>query len=721
MRITLTYNERRSDDVVEGELLTRDDVETIIRAIESLGHDVAPVEASGPADDFVDELVNSRPELVFNIAEGTEGEGREARFPAIFDTLGLAYTGGGTSLLFVDLDKRLTERIMEKRGVRVPHGGFVTPEDREIPEDIPFPVMIKPNYEGSSKGITQDSIAENREEAEDTVNRLLEEFPQGLIIEQFVRGREFTVPMLEGFPGRFLDIVEFEFSRDQDYNIFDYDTKHGGEGANLVCPPELEPDQRRRILTLADHVEQVLSCPDMGRVDIRMDEDGTPYFLEVNAIPRLMPDGSLVVAAKERGLEYEEIFELVINSAARRFGLSTAPRPVPAAVKDARRPTPREMGITVGRFNVSTYNAITDVDGVTVGHVTHEDDNVPVPGEEGELTSTRTGITAICPQPKTLFHNHLVAGAYVLNGIGEMAGITQAREWGWLETPILLTNTMSVGRVHDGIIQHLVDTYPELGREVDVTIPLVGETNDAFLNDVRVYRNTPEDAMRAIVTAEGGHVPQGSVGGGTGMLTFDFAGGIGTSSRQVSGGRPGEKGYTIGVLVQSNFGNMRNLTVDGRVVGRELDTMYPYEGRRKHSYGSIIAVVATDAPLMTPQLNRIAKRAALGLGRAGSHAAATSGEIVMAFSTGNKVPRESKRKSRTMNLTFVTDEHIDPLYEAVIEATEEAVLNAMFCSNGQTGRKGRYAPSIPSEKVLELIRKSQPTLDREVEPSRESA
>lgn len=721
MRITLTYNERKSDDVAEGEMLTRDEIETITGAIESLGHEVTPIDAGGPADEFVDELVDSRPSLVFNVAEGTAGAGREAKYPAIFETLGLAYTGGGAALLYVDLDKRLTERILEKCGVRVPKGCFITHDEREIPEDIPFPVLIKPNYEGSSKGITEDSIAENRDEARVVIDDLLEDFPQGLNLEQFVRGREFTVPMLESFPGRFLEIVEYTFDDEGDFNIFDYDTKHGDNGVTTVCPPKLTPDERREILTLADRVEQVLSCPDMGRIDIRMDKHGTPYFLEVNALPRLLPDGSLAGAAKERGLEYEEIFELIIASAARRYGLSTAPRPVPAAVKDARRPTARELGITVGRFPVGGCNAITDVGGVKVGHVTHEDDNIPVPGTEGELTCTRTGITAICPHTETLFHNHLVAGAFVLNGIGEMAGITQAQEWGWLETPILLTNTMSVGRVHDGIIQHLVDTHPELGREIDVTIPLVGETNDAFLNDVRVYRNTPEDAMKAIATAEGGHVQQGSVGGGTGMLTFDFAGGIGTSSRQIPSNDPDADGYTVGVLVQSNFGNMRNLTVDGRVVGRELDGMFPYEGRRKHSYGSIIVVIATDAPLMTPQLNRMAKRAALGLGRAGSHAASTSGEIVMAFSTGNKVPRQAKGKSRTLNLTFVSDEHINPLYEAVIEATEESVLNAMFCSVGQTGRLGRYAPPIPSEKVLEMIRKSQPTTDREVQPARESA
>lgn len=708
MRITLAYNERTKDTEEQGELITRDEMETIRVAIASLGHEVTPVEVSGPPEQIVDLLIASRPSLIFNIAEGVNGSAREARYPAIYETLGLAYTGGNPALLHVDLDKRLAEKVLEVRGVRVPHGAFLTPNDRELPEDLPFPVLIKPNYEGSSKGITKDSVAENPEQAREVIDNLLEDYPQGVVVEQFIAVRELTVPLLEAWPGRFLEIVEHEFDDSGEYNIFDYDTKHGDGEVRTICPPDLTPNQRRDVFALADRVDQVMPCPDLGRIDIRLTPEGKPYFLEVNPIPRLMHDGSIIVAAKQKGLAYAEVFDLVIRSAARRYGLSLAPKPVPQAVREQTRPTARELGVTVGRFPTGTWNAITDVEGVRVGHITHIEDDVPVPGTEGEMTNVRTGITAVCPHPESLFHEHMVAGAFVLNGIGEMAGITQAQEWGWLETPILLTNTMSVGRVHDGIIQHLVNTYPELGREVDVTIPLVGETNDAFLNDARIYRNRPEDAMKAIAIAKDGPVEQGSVGGGTGMLTFDFAGGIGSSSREIPGDTRGAPGYTVGVLVQSNFGNMRNLTVDGAVVGRELDGMFPYEGRRKHSYGSIIVVVATDAPLMTPQLNRLAKRAALGLGRAGSHAASTSGEIVFAFSTGNQVPRESKGKSRTLNLTYVTDEHINPLYEAVIEATEEAVLNAIFCSSGQTGRRDRYAPPVPTEKILELLRQGKP-------------
>ncbi|MBD3380103.1 MAG: hypothetical protein GF408_06550 [Candidatus Omnitrophica bacterium] len=706
MRIALTYNEKTSDSVKQGELLTREETEKIRKAITSCGHDVFPVEVSGPNDEVVEDIIRARPEFIFNIAEGTTGENREAQYPAIFEYLGIPYTGGRSSLLNVCLDKRLTEKILAKRGVRVPPGRLITAEKRDSIKDIPFPILVKPNYEGSSKGITENSVIESPEEAEEVIEKLLKEFPEGLDVEHLVQGREFTVPLLELFPGHFLEIVEHTFSRSGGYNIYDYDQKHAGDekntGVNIVCPPELSAQQRCDILSMASRAEQVLHCPDMGRIDIRLSEDGTPYFLEVNAIPRLLPDGSLAVAAKARGVAYQEMFDLIIRSAAERYGLSPDHRK-PFRVKQ-KRSTVREAGITIGRFPTGNFNAITDVGGVAVGHVTHIEDKVPIPGEKGKTTCVRTGITAICPRPKTLFNKHMMAGAFVLNGIGEMAGITQAREWGWIETPILLTNTMSVGRVHDGIIQHLVRSHPELGRKVEVTIPLVGETNDAFLNDVRIHRNSAGDAIKAIRSAKTGHVEQGSVGGGTGMISFDFAGGIGTSSRIVRSKAGKIPDFTVGVLVQSNFGSMRNLTVDGRVIGRDLDELFPYETRRKKPYGSVIVVVATDAPLMTPQLNRLAKRAALGLGRAGSHAASTSGEIIMAFSTGNQVSREAKEREHILNFTSVNDAYINPLYEAVIEATEESVLNAMFCSKGQSGRMGRSAPPIPIKKVCELLK-----------------
>jgi len=232
----------------------------------------------------------------------------------------------------------------------------------------------------------------------------------------------------------------------------------------------------------------------------------------------------------------------------------------------------------------------------------------------------------------------------------------------------------------------------------------VGETDDSFLNDVRIGTCTAQDAIRAIDAAVPGPVPQGSIGAGVGMMSFDFAGGIGTSSRTF---HIAEGDFTVGVLVLSNFGKMRNLTVDGSVVGRELDVTHPEENRREHSEGSIIVVVATDVPLLSSQLSRLAKRAALGLGRTGSHAAATSGEIIVAFSTANRTPRPSKVSDKFIKLKCISDAHINDVYEAVIEATEESVLNAIFCSNGMSGRKDRWAPAIPQKEVITLLSKGR--------------
>ncbi len=338
--------------------------------------------------------------------------------------------------------------------------------------------------------------------------------------------------------------------------------------------------------------------------------------------------------------------------------------------------------------------------GVHVGHVTHIEDNVPVPNTE-EKSSVRTGITAIVPYPDKLFNEHLAAGGFVLNGIGEMSGLTQAIEWGWMETPLLLTNTMSVGHVHTGIVDYMMSKNPNLGTKIDVTIPLVGETNDAFLNDVRIFSNTADQAIAAIKNAKSGPVVQGSVGAGTGMISFDFAGGIGSSSRII---QKGKSLYTVGVLVESNFGKMHNLTIDGNVIGRYLDPLYPYKKRRRYNYGSVIVIVATDAPLLSSQLNRLAKRAALGLGRVGTYSATTSGEIAFAFSTANPISRSQKQKSKEISLNSVNDTILNLLYEATIEATEEAVLNALFCSAGMKGRAEHYVPPIPVEVVKRHLR-----------------
>ncbi len=709
MRITLAYNLRKSKDESQAELLSQQDINQITNSLKELNHDVSPVEVSGSPGEIVDKLIESRPTLIFNVAEGTGDAAREAYYPAIYEHLKLPYTGGNAAFLLTNLDKRLLEKLYEVRGIRIPKGAFIKEDNLEELDSLPYPLLIKPNYEGSSKGITQDSVVENPKEAYEVANRLIKEYPAGLNAEQFLEGREFSVPMLEAYPGYLLEIVEYSFEKASgERAIYDYEQKSSKKEVEPICPPELSHQERQDIFSLAYNVFQTLPCPDLGRVDIRLDKEGQPYFLEVNPLPRLLPDGSLAIASKAKGLSFTQMIDRIVRSAAKRYDISLAAAARPRNKRAQDQQTCREIGIPIGRFEPGPNNAITDVENVHVGHITRIEDHVELP--EGGKSTIRTGVTAVVPQTHDLFNNHLVSGGFILNGIGEMSGLIQTMEWGWLETPILLTNTMSLGHIHSGIIQYMVNKHPELGRKADVVIPVIGETNDSFLNDVRISANTAQNAIEAINKAHGGLVEQGSVGGGTGMISFDFAGGIGSSSRQL----PDDLGgYTIGVLVQSNFGKMRNLTIEGSIVGRELDPLYPYDTRRENNYGSVIVIVATDAPLLSAQLNRLSKRAALGLGRVGSHAASTSGEIVYAFSTANKVSRVNKGRNRLMNLTFVTDEFVNPLYEAVSEATEEAVLNAMFCSGGMTGRKDRFAPSLPSDTVLQVLGKNKKPISKQ--------
>jgi D-alanine--D-alanine ligase len=705
MRISLTYNIRKSKEESQAELLTQKDVDQILQALKELHYDVTPVEVTGSPEEIVDRVLASRPTLIFNIAEGVGGVVREAYYPAIFEHLGIPYTGGNAAILLSSMDKRLLEKLYSVRGINIPKGAFIKKKDKlDTLESLPYPLLIKPNYEGSSKGITQDSVVKTPKEARKIAEKLLKDYPAGLNVQQYLEGREFSVPMLEAYPGKLLEIVEYSYENfSSDIPIYDYEQKSGKEEVDPISPPDLNPQLRMDILSLADHVFQMFPCPDIGRVDIRLDGEDKPYFLEVNALPRLLPDSSFAIGAKAKGLSFNEMIDSIVRSAAMRYGLSLskAVKPEKKEEKKARK-TCREAGIEIGRFATGANNDITDVKDIFVGHITHIEDNVPDPSDKRKKTSVRTGITAIVPYVDDLFNNHLVAGGFILNGIGEMSGLIQAMEWGWLETPVLLSNTMSLGHVHSGVIDYMLTKHPELGRKADVIIPIIGETNDSFLNDVRVPSNTASKAVKAIKNAKQGPIEQGSVGGGTGMISFDFSGGIGSSSRKLEREKGG---YTVGVLVQTNFGKLRNLTVEGKVVGKEMDTLYPYDTRRENNYGSVIVVIATDAPLLSTQLDRLSKRAALGLGRVGSHAASTSGEMVFAFSTGNKASRVAKGMNRTMNLTFVTDEFINPLYEAVVEATEEAVLNAMFCSSGMSGREDRFAPSIPVDTVLHMLEK----------------
>lgn len=711
MRITIAYNLRTKDTEEHAELLSEEDISRLHEALVALRHTVSRVEVSGKPNEVVDRLLESNPDLIFNVAEGTIGSSREAFYPGLYEQLNIPFTGGNASLLHLNLDKQLAKTVVSSRGVAVPKGVLITKLSQSIPKELSFPLIIKPNAEGSSKGITQKSIVETPEQCKSQLEATLPLYAEGMIVEEFIPGKELSVPFLQAFPGKLLEIVEHTFdlkTLKSKYNIYDYEMKQATERAKSVsvaCPASITEDERKRVLKVARHIFTFMACPDFGRVDIRLHENGTPYFIELNPLPSLHPIGSLMTAAGVEGLVYKDVIKLIIRSAARRYNLGTGVPSAASATDKTQfsRPSIRELGVNIGRFPTGVFNAITDVSGVKVGHCTRIEDNIEVPGVKGS-TAIRTGVTAILPASGNIFEKRLVAGGFVLNGVGEMSGLTQVQEWGLMETPILLTNTMSVGKVHSGVINYMSQKYPKLGTLTDVVIPVVGETDDSFLNDVRIGLNGPVHVSRAIENAKSGPVEQGSVGAGTGMITCDFAGGIGSASRVLS---VDDVQYTVGILVLSNFGNMRNLTIDGKVVGRELDLEYDPDGRRKEKYGSIIVVLGTDAPLLGSQLNRIAKRAALGLGRIGSHAASTSGEIIVAFSTANRVPRENISPSKLRTIKFISDSHINPIYEATIEATEEAILNAIFCSNGMNGREGRSAPAIAHDKTINYLQQGR--------------
>jgi D-aminopeptidase len=314
----------------------------------------------------------------------------------------------------------------------------------------------------------------------------------------------------------------------------------------------------------------------------------------------------------------------------------------------------------------------------------------------------RTGVTAVVP-PGDIYNQRLISGCFVLNGAGEVAGLTQVQEWGLLETPILLTNTMSVGKVSDAVIKWMTKKHPAIGVEDDVILPVVGECDDSFLNDAQGRHIRSEHVTKAIEGAVSGPIAEGSVGAGTGMITCDFKAGIGSASRRIG---VEHSTFTVGTLVLTNFGVMPNLRIDGVPIGELLAPEFAEVEKRIANYGSIIVIIGTDAPLLPSQLGRLCKRAALGIGRCGSYAAHGSGEIVLGFSTANKVPRVTE--GTTTTLTMMLDRHTGPLYEAVIEATEESIVNALCMAEDMRGQGGNVAKALPLDRVVELLRTYRP-------------
>lgn len=351
-----------------------------------------------------------------------------------------------------------------------------------------------------------------------------------------------------------------------------------------------------------------------------------------------------------------------------------------------RGPRLRELGLRIGRFEAGAANAITDVTGVTVGHVTVWRDEPEPPQGRG---LARTGVTAVLPGTvETIFGAPVPAGTAVLNGSGELTSSLVIREWGRIETPVYLTSTHAVGRVYDGAIEVAVAADSRVGTE-DFVIPVVGECDDSWLSEGRVVQVEAEDVSRAVAAASGGAVAEGAVGGGTGMMTKGYKAGIGTASRIA----PSIDG-AVGVLVLSNFYPPPGLVMDGVPVG---DLLGDPQGAPRSKAGSCIAVVAVDAPLASHQLERVARRAGLGLARCGSVGHHGSGEIFVAFAPPGRRPRGEAPAAD------VPDRDLNDVFEAAVDATEEAVLNALWAAPRVVGREGRVGRALPHDRVLELL------------------
>lgn len=378
-----------------------------------------------------------------------------------------------------------------------------------------------------------------------------------------------------------------------------------------------------------------------------------------------------------------------------------AANPVWAEKPSEVRQRARDLGITIGNYTPGPFNAITDVPGVKVGHQTLiSGDGVLKPGQG----PVRTGVTVIIPRDD-VWHKKVAAGSFVLNGTGEMTGLAWLAESGFLEYPIALTNTLNVPRVANGVISWMIKQYPAIGIEDDTLTPVVAECDDGRLNDIQGRHVSEQDVMAALDGAAGGSVKEGTVGAGTGMVSYGFKGGIGTASRRLP---EKEGGFTVGVLVNANHGRKPELVVGGVPVGKlyEVPTAAAEVLSPGQSEGSIIIVIATDAPLDGRQLTRLAKRASLGLARTGSTARHGSGDFMLAFSTANVIPHYPQ--ASTYTLTHLADTHLNPLITATVEATEEAILNALTMATTVVGRDGHRVEAIDLDRIKALVPSSRP-------------
>ena len=362
---------------------------------------------------------------------------------------------------------------------------------------------------------------------------------------------------------------------------------------------------------------------------------------------------------------------------------------LPSCSRAQDKPRARDIGVPF-EGTPGPFNAITDVQGIEVGHTTLISGDGPLVVGQGPV---RTGVTAILPRGKR--YDPVFAGWYSLNGNGEMTGTTWVEESGFLGGPVMITNTHSVGVVRDAVVEWLVSKRGNAG--VFWALPVVAETYDGFLNDINGFHVTKEHAFAALNGASSGAVAEGGVGGGTGMICHGFKGGIGTASRRLSAN---VGGYTVGVLVQANYGGRNTLTIAGAPVGREIPDLTPARGGQGD--GSIIVVVATDAPLLPQQLKRLARRVPLGIARVGGLGANGSGDIFIAFSTANEgadVGRE------VVTVEMLPNRRMNPLIEATVQATEEAIVNALVAGETITGVNGNTVYGLPHDRLRDVLRK----------------